>query len=402
MIVLGVVAALRIWERRWPRITPVLWGAISLLALNGLYLLLPSEAGWTARVAIFRENVVLILFFLAGTTMNLKEGEVAYLVRGLVSIAMAMVLFGYVEHFLLGFPFWKALGIYELSEAKGVTDTYFFLPGGIPGNFVFYDFGVPIHRMVGPLADPTLFSHYLALPMLLLLAGREVLGLDRRVWVGLVLVLGSAIALSLGRGGLLVVLCGLGLLLWLEARRWRLVLLLLALGGGGVLLLFGLKSGIFSLAPDSSGARHLGGLLLNLQGLAEHPLGHGLGTAGNLAKVFARGSLKGGAGESFVGSLAWQLGLPGVLGWALFCLSVAWSLVSTPGRGPRSEGASARLYRVVGVSLVGIFLTSVVSESAVAATGSGLAYLLAGALVASRPAPRPREPVEDPILGGAA
>ena len=380
LVIFGI-AGLWILDGRVPR-GRLFAVALAFIGLNLAGALL-SARGLMVVASTLRQNVVLVVMLLFGMQMRLSDAQARAAARGLLTLSAALVAFGFIERFALGDRFWLSWGVYEFASDKGFAERFIFQASGLPGNFTFYDLGFPVRRMVSALADPTLFSHFLALPAIITLAAGEALGVRRRRLLLITFLAG--IGLSFGRGGMLTFAVGAGV--WYASLRgaipWRWIA---GLGLAGIFVTLALPGdgNLFAFHEKSSGAIHLRGLFENMAALREAPLGRGLGTAGNLAKVFGDLDATRGAGESFIGALVYQLGVPGLILWVTLLLGTSAALLR---QADTHLGIRGALSRAVGASLPGVLLTSAVSESAVALTGSGLFFLLAGALLRP-PAPR--------------
>jgi len=120
-------------------------------------------------------------------------------------------------------------------------------------------------------------------------------------------------------------------------------------------------------------SKHFDGLRSGLDQMIERPLGLGLGAAGNWSDAPEAG------GESGVGVIAAQLGVAGFLLYVGFFVTlvaglvrVAWASI-----GPMSDVAL-----VLGGAMLGLFLTSFVSESASGLLGNAPYFIFAGWMIA--------------------
>jgi hypothetical protein len=318
----------------------------------------------------FRQLLIIPLLTLYGACFT-ERTELRYVWTIMLAMLIAVCLSGYLERFVLfdsQEQFWRAAGIGPYMHMKGFG-AWAFGPWGLPGNFYSTDLlsvlGVPVRRMASVLiSEPTLLGQLLVLPFLYSWFAR------RWIWAAF---FGIAILCAVSKGGLLG--CVLGLGCWSYQRRGsavKKVLIPVAMAGLGLGLVVLVRSGMVG-----SMALHFRGLATNVLSMIQHPLGKGIGGAGNFAVLAAESGGSGNAvqslatsGESYVGTVIGQLGFVGLaayvgLGWWL------WRLRVDPGK-PIEEavkfGALATL--VMGVA----------SESAISYVGSGYIFALVGFL----------------------
>ena len=125
-------------------------------------------------------------------------------------------------------------------------------------------------------------------------------------------------------------------------------------------------------------SKHLRGLTSGLEEMLERPFGHGLGAAGNWSRTPERG------GESTVGVLSAQLGVPGFLLFVAFFGAIIASLVHAA---VATDDPRSNLTLTLAGALLGLFLVSWVSESASGLLGNAFYLLFGGwALALASPA----------------
>ena len=116
-------------------------------------------------------------------------------------------------------------------------------------------------------------------------------------------------------------------------------------------------------------SRHLQGLREGLEQALDSPLGLGLGQAGVWSAAPEVG------GESTIGALAAQLGLPGLLLWGGFALLLGVALALSGLR--QGDDALAAPALALAAALVGLLVASWFTESASGVTGVAAYFLLA-------------------------
>ncbi|HXG41253.1 MAG TPA: hypothetical protein VNL95_00810 [Dehalococcoidia bacterium] len=413
----------------------LLWAdllALGFLGLVGVHFLV-SDAPSDDRLAYLRRWWAPCLLYLAG---RLLWPDGAAWARGVVvylALMGAVASFGLVERFALAPSFWTGLvpsvDLYRrLAEAGAIPSDWLFVYRGLPdGVLVSLPLEVPVRRLVSTFVEPTTLAFALALGVTLasgMLTAAQ--GRGRWAWAGVLGLLTAALVFTTGRGGILAALVGMALLAlacalaaWRGTRRevWRVLgawaAILAPLGLAGATLALGLV--VFSAshvparaevedfllwsanmpppqaapgpAPGATGAspppafdhppgsaaegasRHLSGLREGLEEAVRSPLGLGLGRAGVWSEAPEVG------GESTIGALAAQLGLPGLSLWAAFALALALGLVRLglrPGDGPTCP------LLALGSAHLGLLAASWFTESASGVTGVAAYFLLAG------------------------
>ncbi len=300
---------------------------------------------------------------------------------------------------------------------------------GVPdGIFIGLPLEVPVRRLVSTYLEPTTLGSFLALALLLLLLapglGRDALSRARRIGVVFaLLLLAVAVIATLSRGAMLTVVAGAGLFVLVRvlSQRQLSVLpnpiltfaLLAAISLSIVVTTFSnppardeirdvlSTRAVSGLTPEPAAvaaagepvaptdepppleeiavhppgstaeatSRHLNGLTSGLEEMLDHPLGRGLGAAGNWSRSHKVAS------ESTVGVLTAQLGVPGFVLFVAFFVSVIAALVHAAWR---RNGPWADVTLALAGALFGLFLISWVSESASGLLGNAFYLLFAG------------------------
>lgn len=322
------------------------------------------------NVLSFRQLLIVPLLMLYGACFT-RRTELRYIWTIMLVLLIGVCLSGYLERFVLfdaDERFWRAAGIGSYMHMKGF-EAWAFGRWGLPGNFYSADLlpilGVQVRRMTSILvSEPTLLGQLLVLPFLYAWFARR--------W-GWAAFFGIAILSTLSKGGLLG--CAVGLILWAYQRRnsaLKRVLVPIAMAGLALGLVVIVRSGMVA-----SIALHFRGLVTNLFSMLSHPLGRGVGGAGNFA-VLAAETAGGGdptqalavSGESYLGAVIGQLGVAGLLAY----LGLAWWLWRMrvdPGK---------PMEAAVKYAAIATLVTGVASESAISYVGSGYIFALVGFL----------------------
>lgn len=246
----------------------------------------------------------------------------------LVALAVAVVLFGFLELWIPGF--WQGLHLQGLWEKKGIRVS----PGTLlPPNFYSSEMinDQQLRRMAGSFADPVNLGTFL-------LAALAVTWYLKKPLAAFIIAVGCVLAIS--KGALLGVFVFVAV--WARYRASASVQILVGaaiVAGSGYFYLFTLSS------STGSTAAHIDGFLAALRELPAHPLGRGMGNIGVLAGLFGEGASSDIA-ESGIGMILGQVGAPGLLIYSVFFVTL-WK-------------AAVRLGsirdRILAVGLLGSFL----------------------------------------------
>ena len=249
---------------------------------------------------------------------------------------------------------------------------------GVPdGIFIALPLEVPVRRLVSTYMEPTTLGSFLAFALLLLVLAPGLVPERRSLRVAAVagaLLLAFAVLATLSRGGMVAAGAGIALFVAVSVLKARgvsaiptpalLVVVIAVMGLGAALTTFSnvpareqvrdvlSTRAVSGLTPEPTAApidptlpaatpapgaeppaleeiivhppgstaegasKHLGGLTSGLEEMVDDPLGRGLGAAGNWSRSPEVG------GESTVGVLSAQLGVPGFILFASFFVAV--------------------------------------------------------------------------------
>lgn len=450
-LILLAAAALAVALRRWrgedslPIVLSVDVIAVAFLGFLALRFL-DSPGTSSPEMTYLRRFAAPVLLYLGGRLLIPRRDQLADSVRLLVFVALGVALLGLIERFALDVSFWRdtvdAAGFYSKQVESGLLPQHWtVIYRGVPdGIFIALPLEVPVRRLVSTFLEPTTLGSFLALAVLLLLLapdfGRQRAGRVYRIAVaGAVLLLAFALLATLSRGAMVTVLAGAALFFAVRltrpgARFAGLPHPLLA-GAVLVMMLLGVALTTFSNPPargeisdvlatravsglsaepvapstpvppnqsapleeitvhppgstSEASSKHLSGLTSGLKEMLYAPFGHGLGAAGDWSDTPGVG------GESGVGVLAAQLGIPGFILYVAFFAALIAGLVQAS---LRAEGGAFPAFTLaVAGAVLGLFLVSWVSESASGLLGNAFYLLFAGwALALASPATaRPR------------
>lgn len=366
----------QLWTRRlWTR--PEARPALGFLAFGALLLL--SGVGrlpFTARLGSFKGILDFPALYLAGQGLANQRNRAA-VVRLSRAVLWVALLYSVIDQVLwyatkgqgsltqiLGYDHWFNTLLLANNAIYGIGN--YGQIHGLPGNFGFGALPVlglgQIFRTGSIIFDPVAMS-YLGFGLYL---GASLGGQESSVTSGTLVSL-----LSLGKGGVLSALITVLSREWSRLRKVGPIVLV----AGVPILAGGTYVGLHSTASIGN---HIAGLVAGLRGLSV--LGHGFGTAGNLAVMVssAQGLGNAGPGESLLGVMAVQMGLVGLI---LAIWFVSTMVADTLRAGPWGSPPVARL---VAIFLVVGSLTGLLTQGAWQADGLGYTALLAGVLVGAR------------------
>ena len=148
--------------------------------------------------------------------------------------------------------------------------------------------------------------------------------------------------------------------------------------------------------PQSGSAiRHMAGLEKGVGALFDSPLGNGLGTSGQMAVLYGKVDVK--VSESYIGSLAFQMGLPGVLLYTLFFTLISAYFLRAYRLCRRTTESWAMPLLAFTISS-GIFFTSILANSAIAPISSGLSLIFCGAVKGALDHERAKETLKGKVI----
>lgn len=334
-------------------------------------------APWIARVAGARGVLLLPALYLLGYWLSLSWRDISRFFRTLVVIAVCMAAFGYIEAYALPESFWLNIGheeFYQQKIGRPIQNTLY-------GNMRYWFNGQPIRRVASITGDPLISSYPMALVIVMTFAYFIYRGRLRLLHPLLLAVVGIATLLTLSRGAALTVLLAAGLMLIgrrsSSALTGATTMILLAM----VIMTVAFGDAILTI---TTGAGHVDQLVDGLRRGIERPLGYGLGTASSLATGVARSSDVGGivlgGGDSYMGSLATQMGLPAVVMFYGLMLLMIGELAQHSVSFAKAGRPNAWLFGAVAAMLAGLLVTSAVNESGFGFVASGATYILAGSL----------------------
>lgn len=324
------------------------------------------------QLVSFREGFMLVAMYFLGRSLYFFDLTPEQFALSIFAVATVVAVFGVVERFLIGEWFWPAWGAVDYLDAKFAVSTVNVKSyEGIPHNWYTFVGNELMRRMTATIGDATSFGRYVAFAVVAFIYQKNI---RSRSWsyIGWVICI-CGLIFSLGRGGILIaVICG-GVWLY-KYRRYRMLTIPILLLIGGFIG----STALFSIDGANS-VRHMDGLNGGLDAMFSNPVGHGLGSSGQMAVLYSDMSDEEVVSESYIGSLGYQLGLPGVVFYSLWLLVMSNYLYKV-GKKNRHIESSANM--AVGL-LIGLYSTSFFANSAVAPISSSAVVIFVGLVMAS-------------------
>lgn len=304
-------------------VTPLAPRAITLV--RSMMFALAIVAGWgivsaaafgaevNAAFASLRNVTAPIIFLLVGLLAAQWASPRRY-IKYLVWLTIAVSLFGFYERFFTT-RFWQTHNLAGLWELKEIPVSVITL---VPPNFYSSEMigGKQTIRMVSGFADPVNFGTFL------FIGAAGALFLGRRGAATLAVV---CTVFAISKGALLGFLVLAVIWARYKADRVMFYLALAALGAvAGYFYLFTISN------STGSTTAHVNGFLAAFTELPGAPLGHGLGKAGVVGRLFSQGSSESTVSESGIGVIIGQLGLFGIVGYGIFFLTLFRRCVRLP------------------------------------------------------------------------
>lgn len=327
-------------------------------------------------IASLRQLLVPFMFYFLGKHIELSRENLIKLLNRFAVFGVVIVAFGLIESYVWP-TFWADVNIRAFFEER--RGEHLRIHQGMPTNFFTSDFvaivGEPLRRMASFVANPPVLAHILAfLAIFVLFTGKYT---GKKTWFYFLFIC-LGIATTIGKGGIITVAIG-GMFYVLFI--WKKPLLTYLLSGVGAVAAFLYIQNVIN--QGLSAVDHIFGFTNSLEYGLTHPLGAGVGMVGNLAEVHNDAAVtvsEGGGAESFLGLVAGQLGLIGLILYTLFFILICYQMLKLM-YVYRQDKFFYSLNAALVSLMVSIFVTGVLTESAVSFTSAGMPILLASIVV---------------------
>lgn len=269
-----------------------------LLTVTGIFTLLilvnyvSINPNYNAPINNLRQIIapVLVLFFFS--SLSLSDGDVLDVERFLDYLVLLICLFGFLELF---FSIWDRVGLHNFFGLKGIP---------VDESGMSYMLFEPIlgyqKRLSSTFIDPISAGHFFAAYLIYRYYFRSKYVLPRAAWIFSF----AALLFAFSKGAMLQLFLALT---FLNSR----INIFLRLGALAIPVY------AFYLLPFKKGVLiHLNGVYNAAANLSL--FGHGLGSAGNYTKMFAKDMTlynELGVSDTYLGSVITQIGLFGLLVW---------------------------------------------------------------------------------------
>lgn len=320
-----------------------------------------SGAPLFLRIISLREGMMIFVFYSIGRLALFSDLKLYSLTKYLITIGLFAALFGLIERFIFSQEIWSLVGGFKYVGLK--YDIRFNEHGFISNWYTYVTNDIQIRRIVGTILEPTSFSRVIAFLALLALYSKKIFSYLNKNLFLYFLFLAFVVSIGLSRGGFIILV--IGIIFYIHHKSSYITYFLVP-----VIAILLLNTSLFSL--DSANAtRHFAGLFEGIDASIRKPFGHGLGASGQLAVLY--GDLTGDerVSESFIGGVGYQLGVLGILLYSLFFISLLRYLYL-------NKFVSKTLVYLCFSSSLAIYLTSFLSNSAVAPISSGFILIYSG------------------------
>lgn len=323
-----------------------------------------SDAPTYAKIVSIRQFMLPFVCFFFGAILKINESEIKTISKYIMIISLVVGAIGVLEVFVFQDEIWTMLPIARFQENKGAV---FELYNGVPLNFYTFDYFAIVHkvlrRLVSTFTDPLMTGHFLFLGLVLtdLILKKG----TKRIIIKLFFVMCSFLTLS--KGVFLSFLCYFALSI-IKRYSYETIRNIIFMSVGLIVAGF---IGVYEISTrflsNSSILIHMNGFV---KGITNGGIiGRGLGKAGVMVYILVN-SDESIASESYIGVMASQIGLIGVMIFITFWMIVFFKLIRF--------GKQYTLCYVSEILLISVLLESFFSESSIGIVGTGLYFIFAG------------------------
>lgn len=344
-----------------------------------------SSASFTSKIVSLRQSLVPFICVYVGNNVRINNKELKKILKIVFILGLIISFSGIFELYFLGDDFWLKLGLHDfIINKQGDLPSYLY--NGVTVNFYTWDFGAPTRRLISLLADPLASAHliFLALAIMcsknLVQKDSEIICIDHKSKkvnvfnILCIMVLLYACIMSYSKAIYIFMIISTFVLPVYKSKDKAKKILIIAI------LIFLFPIAIYSVylvsTGDGSIGIHINGLVSGLS--TANLFGHGLGVTGYLAK--SRGEIGGQVAglESYIGSLAQQLGIIGVIVFVVY-IGFIFITLSNKYRAYHSNFTLLTLMLLIGLTVEMVF-----SESSVSIMGTGIYFILIGIAYSKR------------------
>ena len=268
-----------------------------------------GKGGLIAKLTYLRNFIIFYPAFFIGKYCLNTHVKIQAFIDFVLKLAIFCTFMGIIAA-LAGTTFYKIIGVPEIYIAKRYTS---FSEDGLPGNFRTFFLGAWRQRNIFPYYEPVNSSYFLALSASLAYAVKR----EKTFCVCLL-----GFCLTYGKGGMIVFAMTFMCMTaqkFLRGRNEKFVRRFIIIGVFVCIFLFAYI--IHTRFRDEFGTyNHFYGILTGIRGVLSKPLGHGIGSAGNLIKTaeLAKQDIS----ETGLINLTYQIGIPGAMLFSYLFFSI--------------------------------------------------------------------------------
>ena len=324
--------------------TDILFGLYLIMLIVFVFI---GDGIWGVKAVYLRNFTIFYPAYIIGA-FYLKDKAVRdEFISFVLKLAVCAGIFGIIG-MIIGKPFYQLIGVNEVYIAKKSAS----FVNGLPGNFITLFGSKWVNRMASFYYEPVNFSYFMSFAVISAAASQK--------WKSFTFLFICEI-LTFGKGGLLVMMASavcIAVHLILKGLFPKLTLknikniILIGMTGGVVLvaIIF-----YFFLTDIFGGYLHFYGIITGVEAILKWPLGHGLGSAGNIVRNFeGYGTFD--ISETGLVNMGYQIGLLGILIFIVFLIILSWKAFKNYSESNSDKGYLGILYIYMPVILMLVFI----------------------------------------------
>lgn len=351
---------------RRPKFSKFELGCFLCIFVIVFYSLIYGSSSISGVLASVRQLYLPFFFLLLGCISFSEHDEIKKSMQFFIKMMVISVFFGLIE-MKLGDEFWIRIGYSAFAKLKSIesgltSDT------GISGAFYSWDLGIRIRRMGSFLAEPVILGQLFAIALVAAIFYKGLFKNKIQKYM-IIFILALGLLFTLAKGGIIIALFAFAFIM---GKIWHKQGLAMMTKIAFVIILS--VGVVYTFISGANGVTHIGGLIDNLRYLPNYPFGRGVGSVGNLGYNYGgRGTLVVN-GESFIGAAIGQIGVVAIIIYSYYYGSIFKIL---------KRSSKDHLYDIGYIALylnVGLFLTSLINNTAISFTSCFIYYIIAGGL----------------------
>lgn len=270
-----VISAIFVLLRRNLVKTDFFFGAYVVLIIVFAFI---GDGVLGVKAVYLRNFIIFYLAYIVGAyylkDKSLRDNFISFVLK----MAVCAGIFGIIG-IIIGKPFYDIIGVNEVYIAKKSAS----FKNGLPGNFITLFGSKWVNRLASFYYEPVNFSYFMSFAVILAATSKKI-----KIFIFLFI----CEILTFGKGGILVMAASAAcvtvhVIIKKLLPKWslRTVKNFILAGMTGGVTLFGIIF-YFFLTDIFGGYIHFYGIITGIQAILKWPLGHGLGTAGNMVRQF--------------------------------------------------------------------------------------------------------------------